>query len=48
MVPASHGEWLARTIPGADLWLQPDDGHISVLSTSEQALTWVARAARIA
>ena len=48
MVPASHGEWLARTIPGADLWLQPDDGHISVLSTSEQALTWLARAARIA
>lgn len=46
MVPATHGEWLARTIPGAELWLQPGDGHISVLRTGEDALTWLARAAR--
>jgi len=48
MVPASHGEWLARAIPGAELWLQPGDGHISVLRTAEDALTWLARAARAA
>ena len=47
MVPASHGEWLAGAIPGADLWLQPGDGHISVLGTAEEALTWLARAARV-
>jgi pimeloyl-ACP methyl ester carboxylesterase len=46
MVPASHGEWLAGAIPGAGLWLQPDDGHISVLRTAEQALTWLARTTR--
>ncbi|GAA2470516.1 alpha/beta hydrolase [Terrabacter carboxydivorans] len=46
MVPATHGEWLARTIPGAQLWLQPDDGHISVLRTAEDALEWLARTAR--
>lgn len=46
MVPASHGEWLAGAVPGADLWLQPGDGHISVLRTSEEALGWLAGAAR--
>ena len=46
IVPVSHGEWLASAIPDADLWLQPLDGHISVLSTAEDALTWLARAAR--
>ena len=46
IVPASHGEWLARQIPGTELWLQPGDGHISVLRTAEAALTWLARTAR--
>lgn len=46
MVPPSHGEWLAGAIAGAQLWLQPDDGHISVLRTAEEALTWLAGAAR--
>ena len=46
IVPVSHGEWLASAIPDADLWLQPLDGHVSVLGTAEDALTWLARAAR--
>ncbi|MGO4603928.1 alpha/beta fold hydrolase [Terrabacter sp. 2YAF2] len=46
MVPPSHGEWLAGAIAGAQLWLQPQDGHISVLRTAEEALTWLAGAAR--
>jgi pimeloyl-ACP methyl ester carboxylesterase len=46
MVPASHGQWLAAAVPDADLWLQPGDGHISVLRTAEDALTWLARTAR--
>jgi pimeloyl-ACP methyl ester carboxylesterase len=47
MVPPSHGEWLAGAIAGAQLRLQPDDGHISVLRTAEEALTWLAGAARV-
>jgi hypothetical protein len=31
MVPSSHGEWLAHRTPSAELWLRPDDGHVSVL-----------------
>src|SRR3954469_18756884 len=46
IVPASHGQWLARAIRGAELWLQPGGGHISVLGTAEDALTWLARTAR--
>lgn len=46
IVPAAHGEWVAGAIPGAELWLQPDDGHISVLRTAEQAVAWLAHAAR--
>ena len=46
IVPASHGQWLAGAVPDADLWLQPGDGHISVLRTAEDALTWLARTAR--
>jgi pimeloyl-ACP methyl ester carboxylesterase len=26
MVPSSHGQWLARQTPSAELWLRPDDG----------------------
>lgn len=40
-VPKSHGEWLARHIPGAELWLRPDDGHISVLRSAPAALEWL-------
>lgn len=42
MVPASHGAWLARTVPSAQLWLRPGDGHITVLRSGEQALGWLA------
>jgi pimeloyl-ACP methyl ester carboxylesterase len=41
MVPSSHGEWLARQIRSARLWLRPDDGHISVLGSGEAALDWL-------
>jgi pimeloyl-ACP methyl ester carboxylesterase len=46
VVPSSHGQWLANCIPGAQLWLQPGDGHISVLRTAEDALAWLVQAAR--
>jgi pimeloyl-ACP methyl ester carboxylesterase len=41
MVPSSHGEWLARRTPSAELWLRPDDGHVSVLDAAEAALGWL-------
>ena len=46
IVPSSHGEWLAGRVPGAQLWLRPDDGHVSVLSSAEAALVWLAEQAR--
>jgi pimeloyl-ACP methyl ester carboxylesterase len=41
IVPSSHGEWLARRCPSAELWLHPDDGHISVLNHGAAALVWL-------
>lgn len=42
IVPVAHSQWLARTIPGAQLWGQPADGHISVLHAAPRALDWLA------
>lgn len=45
VVPPAHGRWLAERLPNAELWFQPDDGHISVLRRGPDALAWlVARA----
>jgi pimeloyl-ACP methyl ester carboxylesterase len=41
IAPSSHGKWLARQIPSAELWLRPDDGHISVLSSGVAAMDWL-------
>ena len=41
MVPSSHGEWLARRTRSAELWLRPDDGHVSVLHAGTAALDWL-------
>jgi pimeloyl-ACP methyl ester carboxylesterase len=43
VVPSTHAGWLARRIPGAELWLKPDDGHISILRSAPAALEWLAR-----
>ncbi len=41
-VPASHGAWLARHGRPAELWMRPDDGHVSVLvSSAVPALDWL-------
>jgi pimeloyl-ACP methyl ester carboxylesterase len=41
VVPSSHGEWLARRCPSAELWLSPDDGHISVLNSAAASMEWL-------
>jgi pimeloyl-ACP methyl ester carboxylesterase len=41
VAPSSHGGWLARRCPSAELWLCPDDGHISVLNQSAAAMDWL-------
>ena len=41
IVPSSHAEWLARRIRSAELWLGPEDGHISVLNSGAPALGWL-------
>jgi pimeloyl-ACP methyl ester carboxylesterase len=43
IVPSSHGKWLAEHIPGAELRLLPDAGHISVIDAADDALDWLRR-----
>jgi pimeloyl-ACP methyl ester carboxylesterase len=47
IAPSSHGKWLARQIPSAELWLRPDDGHISVLSSAVSAMDWLLERAKV-
>jgi pimeloyl-ACP methyl ester carboxylesterase len=46
LVPSSHSRWLADRIPSADLQVNRDDGHISILDSGETALAWLADRAR--
>jgi hypothetical protein len=41
VAPVAHGRWLAERTPSAELWLRPDDGHISVLRSAPAALGWL-------
>jgi pimeloyl-ACP methyl ester carboxylesterase len=44
MVPCAHGEWLASRVPGAELRVVTDAGHITVLDSAPEALAWLATA----
>jgi pimeloyl-ACP methyl ester carboxylesterase len=46
VAPRSHGKWLAGRVPSADLWLRPEEGHISVLGAGEAALDWLLERAK--
>jgi pimeloyl-ACP methyl ester carboxylesterase len=46
VVPAAHGRWMAAHLPSADLWLSPDDGHVSILNSAVPALDWLAERGR--
>lgn len=40
-IPVSHGEWLVRHLPAAELWLRPRDGHVSVLTALAVGMDWL-------
>ena len=46
VAPRSHAGWLARHVPSAELWVRPDDGHVSVLHAGAEALGWLGERAR--
>jgi len=41
LVPSSHATWLAQRCRTAELWLRPEDGHVSILNSSAMALDWL-------
>jgi pimeloyl-ACP methyl ester carboxylesterase len=40
-VPFSHGEWLARHIPGVQAELSDEDGHLSLLGRIDRVFDWL-------
>ena len=42
VIPASHGRWLAEHVPGAELLVRPEEGHVSVMRAADRALDWLA------
>jgi pimeloyl-ACP methyl ester carboxylesterase len=46
MVPYAHGEWLAAHCPAAALSIIAGAGHITVLDSVPEALTWLAASLR--
>ena len=42
MVPCGHGEWLAARCPAAEWHPVSDAGHITVLDSTPEALSWLA------
>jgi pimeloyl-ACP methyl ester carboxylesterase len=45
VVPATHGDYLAKLMPSAELWRRPGDGHVSVLDGLPPAMDWFLEAA---
>jgi pimeloyl-ACP methyl ester carboxylesterase len=46
VAPRSHAMQLTSELAQSELWLRPDDGHISVLDTCPQAMDWLMQVAR--
>jgi pimeloyl-ACP methyl ester carboxylesterase len=41
VVPRAHAEWMLRQTPRSQLWLRPDDGHVSVLAACPVVMDWL-------
>jgi pimeloyl-ACP methyl ester carboxylesterase len=41
VIPPSHGDWLVRHCPSSELWLRPNDGHVSILDACPLAMDWL-------
>jgi pimeloyl-ACP methyl ester carboxylesterase len=41
VVPPSHAQLLLAHVPTAELWLRPQDGHVSVLDAVPVAMDWL-------
>jgi pimeloyl-ACP methyl ester carboxylesterase len=41
VVPPAHADWLLRNCPRSELWLRPDDGHVSILDATPVAMDWL-------
>jgi pimeloyl-ACP methyl ester carboxylesterase len=41
VVPPAHADWLLRRCADAELWLRPNDGHVSVLNACPVAMDWL-------
>ena len=41
VVPAAHADWLLREVRLSELWLRPNDGHISVHDAVPVAMDWL-------
>ena len=42
IAPSAHSVWLSRRCPSSELWVRPQDGHISILKSADAALEWLA------
>ncbi|MFD5893089.1 alpha/beta fold hydrolase [Streptomyces sp. NPDC060366] len=41
VVPPAHAGSMLAGLPRAELWVRPDDGHVSVLDTCPSAMDWL-------
>jgi len=45
VVPVAHGRWNADTLPNAELWVRPGEGHVAVMRAGVEVLDWIVREA---
>jgi pimeloyl-ACP methyl ester carboxylesterase len=41
IVPSAHADWLMRHCRRPELWLRPNDGHVSILGACPLAMDWL-------